>query len=71
MTTGAWDEIEAWPSEETKVSSKMAPGWYEGWSYSTTWAGPGTLARTGPGVLALEHLDRPGELLAVVGSMGD
>jgi hypothetical protein len=32
-----------------------------------TWAGPSTLARTGPGYLALEDIDRPGVIRDVIG----
>lgn len=57
---GRWTELTAWPAHP-----------YKGYTYATTWAGPRTLARTGPRVLALESLERPGEFIPVIGSLHD
>jgi len=60
VATGEWARFDAWPDREV-----------EGLSYRTVWAGPETIARTGPGILALESLARPGELRFVIGSSSD
>ena len=55
-----WTELTAWPAHP-----------YKGYTYATAWAGPRTLARTGPRVLAFESLERPGEFIPVIGSLHD
>lgn len=57
---GDWQQLDAWPDREI-----------EGVDYRTVWAGPETIARTGPGVLALESLSRPGDMRFVIGSASD
>lgn len=58
--TGRWVQLATWPSHGTIGRSER-----------TAWAGPTTLARTGPGFLALESLAAPGRLRAVIGSATD
>lgn len=53
-----WTELTAWPDHP-----------YRGYAYATMWAGPRTIARTGPGVLVFENLERPGESIPVIGSL--
>jgi hypothetical protein len=53
-----WIDLAVWPEKP-----------YEGYLYSTTWAGPRTIARTGPHVLAFEQVERPGALVPVIGSI--
>ena len=57
LESGRWIELAAWPDEV-----------YDGRAFRTEWANPRTLARTGPGVLAFESLDAPGELRAFLGT---
>jgi len=59
-TDDRWTELTSWPAHP-----------YKGSAYATTWAGPRTLARTGPRVLAFESLERPGEFIPVIGSLDD
>ena len=56
VATGRWTELPAWVPEADPSSS-----------CSRVWAGPRTLARTGPGYFALEDLDHPGVLRPVIG----
>jgi hypothetical protein len=60
VVVGDWQQLDAWPDREI-----------DGFDYRTVWAGPETIARTGPGVLALESLSRPGDLRFVIGSASD
>jgi hypothetical protein len=56
----SWTELTTWPDHP-----------YKGYAYGTTWAGPRTVAITGPRVLVFESLDRPGEIVSVIGSLQD
>ena len=55
-----WRALEVWPSR---------PYRYQQDACATRWAGPRTLARCGPGFLALEDLDAPGRTREVFGSL--
>ena len=55
-STSQWSEAPRWESAERH------PG-----RYRRVWAGPRTLARTGPGYLALEDIDHPGTIRDVIG----
>ena len=53
---GVWSDLPAWePAEGLNFDCERV------------WAGPRTLARTGPGFLALEDIDRPGAIREVLG----
>jgi hypothetical protein len=56
VATGRWTGLPTWAPEADPSS----------WC-SRVWAGPRTLARTGPGYFALEDLDHPGVLRPVIG----
>jgi hypothetical protein len=56
VATGRWVDLPWW-SRDGKGDARFA----------RVWAGPRTLARTGPGFFALEDLDRPGVLRDVIG----
>jgi hypothetical protein len=60
VASGRWIELPWWPAEEKPVSDS-----------NRVWAGPRTLARTGPGYFALEDVDRPGVLRPVIGRATD
>jgi hypothetical protein len=53
---GTWTDLEPWRT-----------GDFVGVRWRRLWAGPRTLARTGPGFLALEYLDRPDVVRDVIG----
>ncbi len=57
LATDRWIELATWPDEP-----------FDGNAYRIEWANARTISRTGPGVLAFESLDAPGELRAFLGS---
>jgi ABC-type transport system involved in multi-copper enzyme maturation permease subunit len=56
LDTKRWIDLARWPEDG-----------YGGYEFRTEWAGPRTVARTGPGVLAFESIDAPGKLRAFLG----
>ena len=60
VATGRWIDLPRWK-----------PDGMPGGRFARIWAGPRTLARTGPGFLALEDIDRPGVLRPVIGRASD
>jgi ABC-type transport system involved in multi-copper enzyme maturation permease subunit len=56
VASGRWIDLPWWSRDGQR-----------GGEFARVWAGPRTLARTGPGFFALEDLDRPGTVRNVIG----